>query len=193
MRARRRSIGLRCLVYRLAMLLKAGDAGYNSLHRLDSFLSGVVLITSHDSRAVPAYFSILCAADRSVRLPPYPDVALANAAYRWHKGTSNTPSHARQRCKARGSAKNLSGPSFIRPMQSEHRAQRSREICRTCPSGISRTRLNIRARFIHSETCNARLDRRRSTTRARGKLRSPYGLPAFAPPTGGPSFIALIH
>lgn len=57
-RARRRSIDLRCLAYRLVMLLKAGDAGYNSSHRLDSFLSGVVSITSHDSRGVPAYPSL---------------------------------------------------------------------------------------------------------------------------------------
>jgi len=54
-RARRRSIDLRCLAYRLIMLLKTGDAGYNSSHRLVSFLSRVVSITSHDSRGVPAY------------------------------------------------------------------------------------------------------------------------------------------
>ena len=57
-RTRRRSVDLRCLVYRLAMLLKAGDAGYNSSHRLVSFLSRFVSITSHDSRGVPAYPSL---------------------------------------------------------------------------------------------------------------------------------------
>lgn len=54
-RTGRRAIHLRCRTDRLEMLLKAGDAGYNPLHRLGSFLYPVVSRASHDSKGVPAY------------------------------------------------------------------------------------------------------------------------------------------
>ena len=53
-RTRLRPVQVRCQINGLLMLIQAGDAGYNSLHRLGSFYRGR-LVTSHDSKGAPAY------------------------------------------------------------------------------------------------------------------------------------------
>ena len=54
-RTTRRTIHLRRIDDRPAMMFKGLDARYNPLHRLGSSGSGVVSITSHVTRGVPAY------------------------------------------------------------------------------------------------------------------------------------------